>query len=165
MSDEDHKKRPRRRIITARITRRADGSTVYEGHPEAITEAKKELAIAQAREALQRNVWGKIGPEAVTRLCRLFPSLREAAGVDPWDSLELLKWTLAGKSHGEVLAAKFVLSVWNNSTDWEKVARDNGLITAANEHFPRFDVFEAMGSWDREHVEAMLSWLKLPFWP
>jgi hypothetical protein len=157
--------KPQSRIVTARIVTNEHSETEYEGHPEAIAEAKEAMPRARARAERRRELWGEIGPGAMTRLARAFPSLQDAAGVEPWDSLELLRWALSGKSHGEALAAKFVLSVWNSTTDWEEIARDHGIITEPNHHFTRFDLYEAMGVWDREHVDAMLAWVQLPFWP
>jgi hypothetical protein len=164
MSNPDEKP-PRSRVVAARIITHEDGETEYEGDPEAIADAKEAMARSMAREERRRELWGEIGPGAMTRLARLFPSLRDADGVEPWDSINLLRWALSGKSHGEALAAKFVLSVWNSTTDWEEIARDHGIITEPDHHFSRFDLYEAMGVWDYEHVNAMLAWLQLPFWP
>lgn len=164
MNDDDEPT-PRSRIVTARIVTNEHGETEYAGHPDAIAEAKEATSRAWAREERRRELWGEIGPGAMTRLARLFPSLRYADGIEPWDSLTLLRWGLSGKSHGEALAAKFVLSVWNSTTDWEEIARDHEIITEPDRHFSRFDIYEAMGVWDHEHVTAMLAWLQLPFWP
>jgi hypothetical protein len=161
MSDPDQ---PRSRILATRIVTDSDGHATYEGDAEAIAAVRAARARAIAREERRAEVWGPIGPEAMTALARRFPGLRDALGVDPWDSVELLRWALGGRSHGEILAAKFVLSVWNSSTDWEEMAREEGLL-ARDGHFSRFDLFEAMSVWDDEHVEAMVSWLQLPFFP
>ena len=151
------------RIVAARIVINQDGSVEYEGDSAAIAEAIEVDVRGRAREERRRKAWGKIGVESITRLAKLFPSLREAPGVDPWDALTLLRWSLAA-SHGEALAVKFVLSVWNSSTDWEKVAREEKLIKP-DERFSRFDLFEAMSVWDQEHVSAALAWIELPFFP
>jgi hypothetical protein len=29
----------------------------------------------------------------------------------------------------------------------------------------KFDLFRAMSTWDREHVDAAMQWIELPFWP
>ena len=93
----------------------------------------------------------------MTRLATLFPSLRAAPGVSPWNANEFLRWATSGVlSHGEVLAAKFVLGVWNSSTDWEDTAREMKLIKP-DQTFSRFDLFEAMNVWDQEHVNAALA--------
>ncbi len=104
----------------------------------------------------RRERWGVIGIESMTRLACSFPSLRSAAGVEPWDPLALLRWSLPA-SHGEACAAKFVLSVWNSSTNNELIEPDR--------KFSRFDLFEAMNVWDQEHINAALAWIELPFSP
>jgi hypothetical protein len=163
---DEQKKGQRSVIRSARVTVTEDGEAMYSGDPEAVAEAKEARGRTLAREERRKELWGEIGPGSMTRLARLFPSLRDADGVEPWDdALKLLRWACSGKSHGEVLAAKFVLSVWNSSTDWGEMAREEGIITSPEQHFSRFDVFEAMATWDAEHVEAMLTWLRLPFWP
>lgn len=161
MADSDE---PRSRIRVTRIVTDADGHATYEGDADGIAQAREARTRAIAREERKQDVWGPIGPGAMTRLARRFPGLRDALGVEPWDSMDLLRWALGGRSHGEILAAKFVLGVWNGSTDWEELAREEGLL-AKDGRFTRFDVFEAMSVWDDTHVEAMVSWLQLPFFP
>ena len=165
MSDGD-KKRGKPRIVTARITIHADGSVEYEGDPAAIAEALETRVRAEARQRRRQKHWGEIGPGAMTRLAQSFPSLQKAPGVEPWEPLTFLRWAASGVlSHGEVLAAKFVLSVWDPGQDWEKVARDNKIMSDPKARFARFDVFEAMNGWDQEHISAMLAWIDLPFFP
>ena len=98
-------------------------------------------------------------------IAMLFPSLRLAPGLRPWNVDEFLRWATSGVlSHGEVLAAKFVLAVWNPSTDWEGFAREEEILED-DEHFARFDLFEAMKVWDPEHRDAALKWIERPFFP
>lgn len=102
---------------------------------------------------------------SILGLAVLFPSLRRAPGMRPWNVDKFLHWAASGVlSHGEVLAAKFVLAVWNPSTDWEGIAREKGLLED-DEHFTRFDLFEAMNVWDQEHRSAALTWIERPFFP
>jgi hypothetical protein len=61
--------KPQSRIVTARIVTNEHGETEYEGHSEAIAEAKEAMARAERR----RELWGEIGPGAMTRLARAFP--------------------------------------------------------------------------------------------
>lgn len=70
----------------------------------------------------------------------------------------------SGVSHGEALAGRFVLSVWNSTTDWNEVAHEDGILEEG-ETLRRFDLFEAWGVWDEPHREAALAWLRDPFWP
>lgn len=101
--------------------------------------------------------------EKISQLAMTFPSLRGAPGVEPWDALALLKWTRVA-SHGEAIAAKFVLGVWNPSTDWDKVAEDNGLLKDGG-HVAPFDLFEAMNCLDHESIAAISAWIRKPFFP
>jgi hypothetical protein len=104
---------------------------------------------------------------AIVALARKFPSLAERIpGIEPWNPLELLRWiVLGGHSHGEVLAAKFVLGVWNNA-DWQEVANEDPDPLAEYRRLceePRgkivltkFSLFEAMSVWDDEHRTGLI---------
>jgi hypothetical protein len=91
---------------------------------------------------------------AMTRLAQAFPTLVDAAGVEPFDAAELAEWARGGKSTGEVAAVQFVLSVWNYPE-----ARDGRL------GLPYFDLHQAFGVWDRHHQQAFLGWAEEPWWP
>lgn len=92
------------------------------------------------------------------------PGLRKAPGVAPWDAMALLRWLCEeGQSHGEALAARFVLGVWNAHTDWVEEARKAGFSAPAAAR--RFDLLEAVGVWDRAHLDAVQVWLEEPFFP
>lgn len=163
--NENSKPPQNSRVVSARITIGADGSINYEGDPAAIAEAIEADVRGRAREQRRGKAWGNIGAESMTRLAALFPSLRAAPGVSPWNANEFLRWATSGVlSHGEVLAAKFVLGVWNSSTDWEDTAREMKLIKP-DQKFSRFDLFEAMNVWDQAHINAALAWIELPFSP
>lgn len=86
----------------------------------------------------------------MTELARSFPSLRHAPGVDPFDVEPLDCWAAGKASHGEALAARFVLAVWSPEEAWEA---------------GRFDVMEALRVWDLPHREAFLKWASDPWWP
>jgi len=86
----------------------------------------------------------------MTKLAQNFPSMEGAPGVDPWDAAELNRWAAGPASHGERLAARFLLAVWAPGTEWEA---------------GRFDVVEAFGVWDQQHREAFLKWARDPWWP
>lgn len=93
-----------------------------------------------------------------------FPTLRRAPGASPWDAMKLLGWLCnTGLSHGELLAARFVLGVWNAHTDWVEEARKAGFSAPAVAK--RFDLIEAVGVWDRVHLDAVQAWLEEPFFP
>lgn len=97
----------------------------------------------------------------ISQLAQSFPSLRGKPGVEPWDVMALLRWTMVA-SHGEVLAAKFVLGVWNPATDWGTIAVENKIMKKGGA-FTRFDIFEAMNVWDDAHIAAMAAWVNRPF--
>lgn len=85
----------------------------------------------------------------VAALAALFPALTGAPGVSPWDALALNLWACRGASHGEQLAARFVLTVWNQHEAWE---------------CGRFDVMEALSVWDDKNRAAFLTWARQPWW-
>jgi hypothetical protein len=87
--------------------------------------------------------------ERMTELAWTFPSMRGAPGVNPWIPEELNRWALRAVSHGERVTARFLLSVWDQHTDWEA---------------GRFDVMDALGVWDLKHRAAFLKWASDPWW-
>lgn len=87
----------------------------------------------------------------MTALCRSFPSLRHADGVEPWDAERFEWWVLSGvPGHGARCAGRFVLSVWNSYAEWTS---------------GRFDVHEAIACWDDSHRRAFVAWVMHPWWP
>lgn len=91
----------------------------------------------------------------MTALGKLFPTLQDAPGVDPWDVDALVAW-LNGPAPGAGASAagRFLLGVWNSRIDWTEL----GLAAPG-----RFDLFEALSVWDREHVAAFMEWVDAPF--
>lgn len=89
------------------------------------------------------------------------PSLKTKGAplASPFDATKFLHWLCVGDgmSHGELLAARLVLNVWNPDTDWAAQAR------AENLPYPnaatRFDMFEAATVWDPAHLKALANWL------
>jgi len=86
----------------------------------------------------------------MTELARSFPCLRDAPGVDPWDPQALDRWAVGPASHGERVAASFLLAVWDSSTDWT---------------CGRFDLMEALNVWPESHRVPFLQWACDPWWP
>jgi hypothetical protein len=83
---------------------------------------------------------------AVTELAQLFPSLRDAPGVEPFDEFRFEEWTKTEATSMAKHAAKFVLSVW--------------------EDMPQsFNLTEAFRDWDDEHREAYIAWFNRPLMP
>jgi hypothetical protein len=88
--------------------------------------------------------------EQMSALALSFPSLREAP-VEPWDPHKLEKWSVGpAPGSGAFHAARFVLNVWNDSTEWA---------------CGKFEFFEAFRSWDHNHKVAFLAWAGRPWWP
>lgn len=81
-------------------------------------------------------------------LAETFPCLKGREIVVCWDANAVDTWACCGASHGQKLAARFVLSVWDPNHQWE---------------CGRFDVLEAYGAWDPEHWQAFQAWVKEPF--
>lgn len=76
-------------------------------------------------------------------------NMESLPGFKPWDALKADN--LRGLSHGESLVVSFLLGVWDpNNRDWKH---------------PRFDVFDALQTWDLPRTQAFLSWAQEPFWP
>ena len=117
---------------------------------------RARLHALEAAEG-RRGRWPADAREAMSALGALFPTLRTASGVAPWEPDRLIAW-LNGPAPGSGAkwAGRFLLSVWNSETDWSAL----GLATPG-----RFDLFQAMASWDNEHVVAMKAWIDAPFWP
>ena len=122
------------------------------------TEEAVRALIAEL-EAVEghRARWPAEAREAMAALGALFPTLRNAPGLAPWEPEQLIGW-LNGPAPGSGAqwAGRFVLSVWNSETDWSAL----GLAGPG-----RFDLFRAMASWDEGHVAAMSAWIDAPFWP
>jgi len=116
------------------------------------------------RRNQERNVSRDEGCDAMASLCALFPALRKAPGAAPWDATAMLRHACGAISHGEQLAARFVLSVWNCKADWNEEAHKKGFLRA-DDRLRRFDVFEALAVWDFANREAFLTWARDPFFP
>src|SRR6266496_4750317 len=104
-----------------------DGSIVFQ---EGTSELERQAVIADrkrmmAYEAKRRELWEEIGPESMTRLARMFPSLSTASGVEPWDAIQLLEWLCGpAPTSGSTWAALFCLGVWHD-LDWSEAAKED----------------------------------------
>jgi len=118
---------------------------------------------AEAQAQLKRERWGDDPAGWISRLARRFPSLRDAVGIDPWDALTFLRWSDGPQLTGGMAhAIRFVLQVWNASTDWREIAAANGI---DGTHLDPFNVARAFQTWDDAHREAFLAWCEAPFFP
>ena len=88
--------------------------------------------------------------DRISTLADSFPTLRFAPGVRLWDSGTLDEWANGpDPGDGARHAARFVLAVWDNGTQWQS---------------GRFDVVEALAVWDHEHKRAFRAWADEPWW-
>jgi hypothetical protein len=103
-----------------------------------------------------RSRWPNDDREAMTALAMLFPSVREAAGVDPWDVRRFVLWLNCRRHDDQAKwVGRFLLGVWSGP-DWRLGPGDGG---------EAFDLVRAARCWDSEHLKALTSWMEEPFWP
>ncbi len=109
----------------------------------------------ETHEAPSRALLRSRGPDAyIFALIASFPCLSyKLPGMFQSGKFEVNFWMDAAGpwSHGEKLCAAFVANVWNpgfaDSQGW------------------RFDIFEAVGTWDPGNRAAALAWIASPVWP
>ncbi len=143
---------------------------VMRGHPYAIEKFKESRDRERARAARwpQRPDGSIDTRRAMTVLARSFPTLAHARGVEPFDANAFVLWlcTSGEAGGGAVRAGRFVLQVWNASTDWREVGRELGVDReAADDVLRSFNVVQGISGWDEEHRKAFLTWCEAPFWP
>lgn len=101
------------------------------------------------------------GPEAMSMLARSFPSFEATSvegaariGIDPWDVDRLAAYAKSGApGGGATRLCLFLLSVWGGKSDLSIFGlRD-------------FDLQDALQTWDAQHREAFLAWVREPWWP
>ena len=89
--------------------------------------------------------------QRMEKLAQSFPSLKQARGVSPWQSKELARWAREHRSATlERTAAQFVLWVCDPFEVWR---------------CGRFNLLEALVTWDEPHRAAFIAWAKSPWWP
>lgn len=93
-----------------------------------------------------RNLPLLVPNSTVGELAQLFPSLREAPGLEPFDEHRFADWMDKDASPQALHAAKLVLSVWENQPSF-------------------FNLTEAFRDWDDEHREAYVAWFTRPLMP
>lgn len=98
--------------------------------------------------------------ERMTALCRSFPLLEGADGVEPWDQLEFARWASMPRSGAVQQSAAFVLAVFNGGTPENGGWWDSGVYSVG-----RFDPVKALNFWDAENRKAYLAWCQKPWWP
>lgn len=99
-------------------------------------------------------VYNATGRRRMVELGQSFPSLRRAPLADKhghFDARYFARWANRSLySSGERHAARFILSVWNPRVRWA---------------IGRFDLHDALGTWDLEHRAAFARWTAAPWWP
>jgi len=70
-------------------------------------------------------------------------------GAKPFDA-DLLDDNYVGASHGEKVSIAFILNVWNPGHEWQA---------------GRFNVMDALFSWDVDKRKAFVAWAAEPWWP
>jgi len=147
-------------------------SVVYNGgmltgdSAELVAGAMADMECRRKKTELAEQRWGSPDDVAgrMTRLCQDFPSLRGKPGTAPWDTDTLLSWACGpAPSSGAIHAVRFVLNVWNTSTNWIEIATELDLDGA--ECLEPFNLAQAWACWDDGHRTAALAWLELPFFP
>jgi len=100
--------------------------------------------------------WPDDGREAMTALAMLFPSVRGAAGVVPWDVRRFVLWLNCRRHDDQAKwAGRFLVGVWSGP-DWRLGPGEGG---------EAFDLVQAVRCWDAEHLKALSTWMEQPFWP
>lgn len=105
--------------------------------------------------------------ERMSLLALSFPILRRDAesAVVPWDAEALDRWACSGgATSGSLLAARFVLSVWDPETEWECMRDHNHNRSGMSRHVG-FQLHRALGVWDNEQRAAFVAWAREPWWP
>lgn len=103
---------------------------IARGHPVAI----RAYMAAREAERTRNRRWPPDGSvdvhAAMTTLARLFPTLRDASGIDPFHLETFVRWLCSGVSGGTRRAGRFLLHVWNPNADHREVGRELGLENA-----------------------------------
>lgn len=105
--------------------------------------------------------WGGGGRDGMTQLARMFPTLRGAPGIEPWDPEVLMRWSASRATHGAAHAVAFLLNVWNPNAEWREVAAELEIDGAGF----AFNCAEAIACWDASHRAAFRAWCEDPFYP
>ena len=103
------------------FTKQVEGGVISGSSQEAVDELAAELERRAADEREREKLFPGDSREQMGALARLFPTLRSVV-PDRWDTDRFLAWFVTnGGSGGACHAARFLLNVWNPSTDWREV--------------------------------------------
>lgn len=99
-----------------------DGDVLVGTDPEILKEAAQQINAQRRRERETERFFPGTDQQKIAALCQKFPTLNQDVafrGIDPWNVDKFLLWAVGGAHcSGEVYAIRFVLSVWNPSTNW-----------------------------------------------
>ena len=93
-----------------------------------------------------QSAQGMTAEQRMTLLAQCFPCHRAILGDEPWNAVKLIR-RYGTASTGERHVISFLLGVWNMDQD----------------DVPKFNVAEAMMSWDSGHRRAFAAWATAPF--
>lgn len=124
-------------------------------------QAAREINESIERQHRQRARWPDDLRKAMAELAKLFPTMRDVPGTDPWDVHQLMAWMNTGApTTGSWHAAMFLLGVWNPHTKWNQEG-----VKMKKSATGKFDLFVAMHGWDQQHIDAAREWIANPFFP
>ena len=119
---------------------------------EAEIRAHIEAQLRASHQAADRRkeLWPGNNKQQMTALCRLFPTLRDEAPIDPFDPDTLLAWLCGtGACSGAKHAGRFVLEVWHTGTDWiDYLTRLAGRTTPPEDEETRA-LWRSIATWRR----------------
>lgn len=135
-----------------------DGGIVTGSNEAAVRAAVAQMNGERKRAQERDRVFPGEVRDKMSTLCRKFPTLSEAP-IAPWDTDQFLLWVvLSAHCSAAYHASRFVLSIWNTSTDWvDLVRREASLASPEN---PRdralWDGLQQLRKKAREHLEALV---------
>lgn len=94
----------------------------------------------------EQQVQRMTSEQRITALAQRFPCHRDILGDGAWNAQNLIR-RHGTASSGERHAISFLLTIWNIDQDW----------------VPKFNVAEAMTTWDNGHRRAFAEWVASPF--
>ncbi len=104
------------------------------------------------------------GRSCFFELVQSFPSVRNAPGAMPWNSLKFAAWATSLDLHyddAQQQSAAFLLSVWTGQGG----AVEPEWFNQGKYRVGNFDPVYALKVWDHLHKQAFQSWCLNPFWP
>lgn len=133
------------------------GGTIQGENEDAVREVAAMLDAQRKRAEARDRIFPGEGREKMTALCSKFPTLATAP-IRPWNTDRFLLWLLlTPQCSGAVHAARFVLSVWNQGTDWVALAKAEAGAVRPEHPTDRvlWDGLQRLREKARAHLEAL----------